>query len=277
MDISPETTERDLIEACQDVESEAFDAAFEELFGRYKDRVYSIAYRMSGNAVDAMDVVQDSFRVLFLKIGSFRFDSRFSTWLFRIVVNCSIDHRRRERVRSSVNSTSLSLLESRQEPATEADGPVEFAQSTELGAHVHRALDRLSPKLRAVLVLRYLEGMSYEQLAETLDVQLGTVKSRLARAHLAIEGILAGSLDRFGYESDHPGRSTTKSGKGESGGSAARSGSDENEARLADRRLADDSLADDGLETDGRGDDEPGRSDEELPGRHGLRGKGGVA
>lgn len=201
MDISPNTPERTLIEACQDVESDRFDTAFEELFSRYRNRVYSIAYRMCGNAVDAMDVVQDSFRVLFLKIGSFRFDSRFSTWLFRIVVNCSIDHKRRERVRSAVNSTSLSLLESRLEPATEEESPVEFAESTELGEHVHRALDRLSPKLRAVLVLRYLEGMSYEQLAETLEVQLGTVKSRLARAHLAIEGILAGSLDRFGYES----------------------------------------------------------------------------
>ncbi len=201
MDISSNTPERTLIEACQDVESDRFDTAFEELFSRYRNRVYSIAYRMCGNAVDAMDVVQDSFRVLFLKIGSFRFDSRFSTWLFRIVVNCSIDHKRRERVRSAVNSTSLSLLESRLEPATEEESPIEFAESTELGEHVHRALDRLSPKLRAVLVLRYLEGMSYEQLAETLEVQLGTVKSRLARAHLAIEGILAGSLDRFGYES----------------------------------------------------------------------------
>jgi DNA-directed RNA polymerase specialized sigma24 family protein len=73
------------------------------------------------------------------------------------------------------------------------------AETTELGDHVHRALLRLSPKLRAVLVLRYLEGLSYEELSESLDVSLGTVKSRLARAHLSFESVLRGTLDTFDY------------------------------------------------------------------------------
>lgn len=193
------TDEHALIEACRDIQRDDFDDAFAELYRRYRDRVYSIAFRMTGNAVDAMDVVQDSFRVLFLKIDSFRFDAKFSTWLFRIVVNCSIDMQRRESARSHGRTTSLGAIDAHQEPSDDTPDPADLASSSELGAHVHRALARLSPKLRAVLVLRYLEGMSYEQLAETLQIQLGTVKSRLARAHMALEGLLSGTLDAFGY------------------------------------------------------------------------------
>lgn len=193
------TPEDVLVTACADVQSDSFESAFEELYRRYRDRVYSIAYRMTGRSVDAMDVVQDSFRVLFLKIGSFRFDSRFSTWLFRIVVNCSIDHQRRNRAATRRLGQSLTTIDGSLEPIDEAVDPTASAQSTELGEHVHRALGRLSPKLRAVLVLRYLEGLSYEQLAETLQIQLGTVKSRLARAHVALEKILEGTLEAFGY------------------------------------------------------------------------------
>ena len=196
------TPEEALVAACADVQSDGFELAFEELYRRYRDRVYSIAYRMTGRSVDAMDVVQDSFRVLFLKIGSFRFDARFSTWLFRIVVNCSIDHQRRNKAAARRQGHSLGSIDGTLEPADDRVDPMASAESTELGEHVHRALGRLSPKLRAVLVLRYLEGLSYEQLAETLEVQLGTVKSRLARAHVALEKTLEGSLEAFGYEPD---------------------------------------------------------------------------
>jgi RNA polymerase sigma-70 factor (ECF subfamily) len=154
---------------------------------------------MTGSANDAMDVVQDAFRVLFLKISTFRFDAQFSTWLFRIVVNCSIDHRRRERLKSNARGISLSAVESFAEPVDEGEDPAASAESAELGEQVHAALQRLSPKLRAVMVLRYLEGLSYEELADTLQIQLGTVKSRLARAHVALEQILAGKLAAFGY------------------------------------------------------------------------------
>ena len=80
-------------------ESEGFERAFEELFRKYRDRVYAIAFRIIGSSVDAMDVVQDSFSLVFRKLQGFRGGSLFSTWLFRIVVNCSIDHRRRSQQR----------------------------------------------------------------------------------------------------------------------------------------------------------------------------------
>jgi RNA polymerase sigma-70 factor (ECF subfamily) len=186
--------------ACQDPDSEAFEAAFETLFATYRDRVYSIAYRITGSSTDAMDVVQESFSLVFRKVGSFRFDSLFSTWLFRIVVNCSIDYRRSLRGRNQRQSASIHRLDANAEPAAALDaGPADRAAAGELGDHVQRAIARLSPKLRAILVLRYLEGLSYDDLAHALDVSLGTVKSRLARAHIAIERILRGTLGAYGY------------------------------------------------------------------------------
>lgn len=198
---APRDTDYPLVMACQDPESDRFEAAFESLYTRYRDRVYSIAYRITGSAADAMDVMQESFALLFRKIATFRFDAQFSTWLFRIVVNCSIDHMRHERSRG--RAASLSQLSPAAEPVEEGTpGPAQRAEHRELDDHVHQCIQRLSPKLRAILVLRYLEGLSYEQLSATLDVSMGTVKSRLARAHMAMERVLRDSGEAFGLPGD---------------------------------------------------------------------------
>ena len=193
--------------ACRDPNSDEFEAAFEALYYKYRDRVYSIAYRISGSSADAMDVVQESFSLLFRKIGSFRFNSLFSTWLFRIVVNCSIDNRRQASSRLRSQAQSLSTVPAPAEPEEQQQpGPAESAQQGELERHVQKSIQRLSPKLRAILVLRYLEGLSYEELCQALEISIGTVKSRLARAHLALHGVLEGTLGPFGYQDsgEHP-------------------------------------------------------------------------
>ncbi len=87
--------------------------------------------------------------------------------------------------------------------------PLASAETSEVGEQVQMAIGRLSPKLRAILVLRYLEGLSYDEIAETLEVQLGTVKSRLARAHLAIEQVLAGKATSLGISIDDARRDTS--------------------------------------------------------------------
>lgn len=177
-----------LIADCRNPDSEGFEAAFEVLFKRYHERIYAIAFRVAGNQADAMDIVQESFALLFKKLGSFRGKSLFSTWLFRIVVNCSIDHRRRNR--------GISVPIQVEDPATademsdESIGPPDTAVIHEVGDQVQLAISFLSPKLRAVMALRYLEEMSYDELAVTLEVSLGTIKSRIARAHLALEHIV---------------------------------------------------------------------------------------
>ena len=190
--------DRNLVLACQRLESDEFEAAFEALYLRYRDRVYAIAYRVTGSGADAMDVTQEAFSLLFRKIEGFRFDSLFSTWLFRIVVNASIDFRRRERSRdrSLVRSSTFDSGERELEDPTV--GPEGKAELRELEDHVQASILKLSPKLGAILALRYLEGMSYEELAATLDISMGTVKSRLARAHMAIEKVLKGTLAVFG-------------------------------------------------------------------------------
>lgn len=176
----------ELVAACRQPDSEGFERAFEELFTKYRERAYAIAFRITGTAVDALDVVQDSFSLVFRKLDGFRGGSLFSTWLFRIVVNCSIDHRRRagQRPDGSVGITEGG------EPVDTAPSPRERAALRELGDQVQAAISQLSPKLRVVLALRYLEDMSYEELAATLGLSLGTVKSRLARAHVALEHVV---------------------------------------------------------------------------------------
>ena len=175
----------ELVAICRDPDGDGFNDAFEALFERYRERVYAIAFRVSGNSSDALDIVQESFALLFRKLSSFRGNSLFSTWLFRIVTNCSIDYRRRNK--SERSRALLTDQTERLDIADEAPGPRDVAALHEVGDHVQVAMSQLSPKLRAVLALRYLEQMSYEELAATLEISLGTVKSRLARAHLALE------------------------------------------------------------------------------------------
>ncbi|MCK5943603.1 MAG: sigma-70 family RNA polymerase sigma factor [Planctomycetes bacterium] len=174
--------------ACRDPGGDGFHDAFEVVFHRYRERVYAIAYRISGNASDAMDIVQESFALLFRKLGSFKGNALFSTWLFRIVANCSIDYRRRNKT-----GRGPSLLSDHGDGVDVADeslGPRDVAAVNEVGDQVQAAISKLSPKLRAIMALRYLEEMSYEQLASTLELSMGTVKSRLARAHLALEHVV---------------------------------------------------------------------------------------
>ncbi len=175
----------DLVDACRQPDSEGFEHAFETLFTRYRDRVYAIAFRITGSAVDALDVVQDAFALVFRKLDGFRGGALFSTWLFRIVVNCSIDHRRRTHPRLVAGEIGAN-----DDPIDETPDPRERAATRELGDQVQVAISQLSPKLRVILALRYLEDMSYDELAATLGLSLGTVKSRLARAHIALEQVV---------------------------------------------------------------------------------------
>lgn len=176
-----------LIAACRNPDHDGFEEAFEQLYNRYRDRVYSIAYRITCSTVDAMDVVQESFALVYRKLESFRSGSLFSTWLFRLVVNCSIDQRRRERARAWQVGQIDQAADAVEDPSA---GPEATAQQVEFGGQIQAAIAMLSPKLRVVLALRYLEDMSYDELAATLSLSLGTVKSRLARAHLALERVL---------------------------------------------------------------------------------------
>ena len=195
--------DKDLIRRCQESPSSGLEGAFRELYELYKDRVYNVCYRITGNSADALDAAQETFGILFRKIEGFRFESKFSSWVYRIAVNASIDLKRRV---SSRRVSSLEALrdgdarevdKSRLElPEEDSEGPLRQAGKRELELEVQHAILRLSPKMRAITVLRYIEDLSYEQIADTLQISIGTVKSRLARAHQALDRELTPVLDK---------------------------------------------------------------------------------
>jgi RNA polymerase sigma-70 factor (ECF subfamily) len=179
------------------------EGPFRDLYDLYKDRVYNVCYRITGSASDALDASQETFGIVFRKLSEFRFESKFSSWVYRIAVNASIDLKRRsqsrraaslEAIRERTNSGGVQGYDPTDE---KVEMPMAAASRHELEREVQRAIGRLSEKLQTITVLRYNESLSYEQISETLQISLGTVKSRLARAHQVLDRELTPVLDRY--------------------------------------------------------------------------------
>ena len=169
--------DRETIAACQRGDREAFQALFET----YQDKVYSIALRYSGERTVALDIAQEVFLKLLSSIQDFHGDAGFETWLYRVVVNQCLDHRRRGRRLMSMVEGILDALPARKESAFEE------LRRSEIEHQVQRVIGRLRPEMRILVVLRYTEGLAYEQIAEILGCSKGTVASRLNRAHKVLE------------------------------------------------------------------------------------------
>ena len=174
----------ELVLLCQRTRATALEGDYRRLYDRYKDRVYNVCYRITGNASDALDASQETFGILFRRLVEFRFESRFSSWVYRVAVNASIDVRRRQRSR---RLASLEALQDSSEDGAKfeladpsIEMPIASATRHELEAEIQRAISRISPKFRTVIVLRYIENLSYEEISETLRISLGTVKTHLS-------------------------------------------------------------------------------------------------
>jgi RNA polymerase sigma-70 factor (ECF subfamily) len=165
-------------------------AAFGELVRRYQDRLYSTAYRLVGNAEDAQDVVQDSFLNAYQSLDSFKGDSRFFTWLYRIAVNTAISHKRKQRVVLSIDGGRHGENNVQPMDVSEYSRPGEALERADEERRIQHALSRLSPEHRAVLVLKDMEGQKYEAMAEVLQVPIGTIRSRLHRARAELRDLL---------------------------------------------------------------------------------------
>ena len=169
------------IEACKRGDR----VAFQQLFEAYKDRVYSVALHFCGDEAMASDAAQQVFLKLFSAIAQYRHDAEFTTWLYRIVVNTCVDEQRKRRrfvpfspeveVKNMVTRSSQEESYSRRE----------------VSDSVRTAIAGLSPKLRLPILLKYVEGLSYEEIAETLGLSKGTVASRLNRGHKTLARKLA--------------------------------------------------------------------------------------
>lgn len=185
-----------LVEACQTAEKQDFDEAYRQLFVLYQDRVFTICLRVTGNQEDALDAAQETMVTLSRRIKDFAFRSRFSSWVYRIAVNAAIDSRRKrlDAPRAGVQTTVGNAEGERQlqqvaAEETHAD-PVREVSRTENQILIQDALARMNPRFAALLVLRYIEDMSYGDIAEVQECSLGTVKSRLNRAHTALREFL---------------------------------------------------------------------------------------
>lgn len=158
--------------------------AFEVLVSEYEKNVYNIALRMTGNPEDASDMTQEAFIKAYNSISNFRGDSKFSVWLYRIVSNVCLDFLRSRSRRPTV---SLSVEddegeETELEVADESEAPETMLERSLTRDSVRRGLQTLPSDYRQILLLREIQGMSYEEIAETLSLEAGTVKSRIFRA-----------------------------------------------------------------------------------------------
>jgi RNA polymerase sigma-70 factor (ECF subfamily) len=171
--MSDSRSEAEIIDACKQGDREAFHFLFET----HKDRVYTIALHYSGNDATARDVTQQVFLKLFTTINQFREDSQFTTWLYRIVANaCTDEHRKRRRFVPFSPEIDVRDMTSR-------GSQEDRIHRREIAESVRGAIGELTPKLRMPILLKYVEGMSYDEIADALGLSMGTVSSRLNRGH----------------------------------------------------------------------------------------------
>lgn len=169
-------------------------SAFEELFRRHQRRVYSLAYRLTGSQADAEDITAETFARAFDRLNSLRDGAKFLPWLYRVATNLCRDQGRRKSFRktfsydqASEDSGGDTLAEQVSDITTE---PLEMAVQAETAEEVARAIAKLPDWQREAVVLFYLEDKSVEEVADTLDISPGTVKSRLSRARDALKKII---------------------------------------------------------------------------------------
>lgn len=177
------------------------DRAYRELLSRYERPVFSLIYRMVRDRTLAEDLAQEAFIKAFQALDSYNPTFRFSSWLFKIANNLTIDHLRR-RVLDTVSldggPDAVSAEEVERTRVTVADpgeSPQEYVENRELGDQIEEAIAQLRPEYRAVILLRHVEGYAYEEIAEVMGVPLGTVKTFIHRARNELKARLERAME----------------------------------------------------------------------------------
>ncbi len=183
--------ELDLVRQAQAGDTEAFD----QLVGRFRNRVFGMVYNMVHNEQDAWDLAQDSFLKAWKSIGRFRGQSSFYTWLYRIVMNVTIDAMRKKQVKGSGaefdDAIQLKEIEPASRTVPHADAlPHERMHHKEIRSRIDAAIAQLSPEHRAVILMKEIEDMQYHEIAESLGCSIGTVMSRLFYARKKLQNLL---------------------------------------------------------------------------------------
>jgi RNA polymerase sigma-70 factor, ECF subfamily len=175
-----------LIRECLKGKTEAFG----ELVQRHQDRLYRCLYRIFGNSEDTLDTVQEAFLNAYQNLDSFKGDSLFFTWLYRIAVNTAISSKRKQRMVLSIDASPEGEAVIEPVDSSEFNRPGQALEQAEQEKRIQQALARLSAEHRAVLVMKDMQGQKYEDMAEVLGVPIGTIRSRLHRARLELREIL---------------------------------------------------------------------------------------
>jgi len=164
------------------------EAAFRELVRRYERPVFSLVFRMVRDSATAEDLAQDTFIKVLNHIDKYRPEFKFSSWLFKIANNVAIDHLRRRQLDTismdgSPNAATAADIEATSfDIADRSESALDLMEARELGSAIERAIGALRPEYRSCIMLRHVEGRSYEEIAATLDLPLGTVKTYIHRA-----------------------------------------------------------------------------------------------
>jgi RNA polymerase sigma-70 factor (ECF subfamily) len=166
--------------------------AFDELVLRYQDRLYNTLARLMGSDDDALDIAQDAFVQAYVKLDSFKENAAFYTWLYRIAFNLAMSEGRKRRPLTIMDHDDSTRG---MEPTGLDQSPSQTLETAERVAGVQAAIAELADEHRHVVVLRELEGCDYEQIAEILDIPIGTVRSRLFRARACLKEKLATMVD----------------------------------------------------------------------------------
>ena len=173
------------------------DSAFKELVRRYERPVFSLIFRMVRDRETAEDLAQDTFIKVLNHLDRYRPEFKFSSWLFKIANNVTIDHLRRRTLDTISVDGSPHAATAEQATATSIElqshdeSPLDEMESRELGTAIEQAIARLRPEYRSCILLRHVEGRSYEEIAATLDLPLGTVKTYIHRARHELRDALA--------------------------------------------------------------------------------------
>ncbi len=159
-------------------------SAFEQLVLKYQDRIYNLCRHMIQDSDDTQDAAQEVFIKAYSGLRSYRPEASLYTWLYRIAVNTCLDYSKKSRPEPFEDESAVENFASAQ------PSPERLYQSKETGRLIEAALQRLPKKLRAAIVLKEIEGLSYEEIAESLDTSIGTVKSRISRAREEMRRLL---------------------------------------------------------------------------------------
>ena len=176
-------------------------AAFDELVKRYEKRVFNCALRIAGNYNDAADVAQEAFIRAFHSIQTFRGDAKFATWIYRIVTNVYLDERKKSKAHRTISLDEAIELDENsvaRQIVDDSPTPDEVAESKERSRALQRAISTLPDYQRVIVTLYHMQHRSYEEIAEILRLPIGTVKSRLNRARLALAEKLESEPELFG-------------------------------------------------------------------------------